>query len=117
MSAPKPSEFEVTEYRYPRRRPGEYEQDPRSAILIHRTIPGADVWAVRCLGERLVRHGDRLRWVMEPRPSERSESFVQRATFTLAEVSAVIEARLAVDAREHERWQRKQAKRDAGGGA
>lgn len=115
MSAPKG--LEVSEYRYPHCRPGHCEGHSSTIITIRRTHPGDDRWGVWCGGcERLIRHGRGTRWVIEPLPSSRSESFVRRATFTLDEVSAVIEARLAVDAREHERWQRKQAKRDAGGG-
>jgi len=89
-------EMEVTEYRYHRQRPpGGF---PSYDIRIVRMGVGGDRWAVRSCGERLIRHGKSTRWVYEPRPSERSDAWIRRATFTLAEAVAAIERRIAQDA-------------------
>lgn len=41
-----------------------------------------DGWAIRCVGERLTRTG---KWVYEPLPSSRTDSFKKRTTFTYEE--------------------------------
>ena len=89
-------ELEVTEYRYPRQRPP--GTHPTDEIRIARMSVGVDRWAIRCAGERLIRHGKGTRWVYEPSPSDRTEKWIERATFTLAEMAEVIEAQIGRDA-------------------
>jgi hypothetical protein len=46
------------------------------------SLADTDVWAIRCLGQVLNRKG---KWEYEPLPSSRSNAFLTRCRFTLAE--------------------------------
>lgn len=99
--APLPAGFEVLSYR--RLVAREEGLRPREICIVC-TKPGGDAWVVIDSGDWLVRTDGGTRWEYAPAPSGREPGWVERATFTLNEAVAAVEAQLVRDAEEDARW-------------